>query len=511
MATNLKNTKTQSPICRSVKLLLLAVFVSGMALIFLLQPGLAANLMVPETWIGNPIAVPECREYLIELYNDMGMIVNGVGDDQGQRLGSATVRQAVKVQAGQRLDDKWQESQKSLVFYSTAIGCPSNYTGGSLFAERDGHLTLTPGDVLLFAVTPQGKLYANNTLLLQYQQTPLQNRAVVGSFPLVLALKGDAQGEDMPFNEYRDQARVWQRCAWLFAVLAVGALGCILALLWGRKRCPRDGGAAFFALTGRVPIECKLAALALDGLLLFNLASSRMMRSEEVTVLLALPGLLVLYLLLADGWGSRKTHWNNSLTHRAVTGVRSCAAAFDKKLPWQRRAVLFSAAAVILLPVVGAVGGLLVAVLYYGGSLAMMLVGLVVLLAGLCYWALSIKTTLALVREAPALENRILALQKGDITAEDSPLDAASFKLMPAGAAALNSLEDGMAAAVERQLRAEKMKVELVSNVSHDLKTPLTSIINYTDLLCGEELPPAAADYAKVLQKKAYQLKGVHP
>ena len=50
------------------------------------------------------------------------------------------------------------------------------------------------------------------------------------------------------------------------------------------------------------------------------------------------------------------------------------------------------------------------------------------------------------------------------------------------------------------------MKVELISNVSHDLKTPLTSIISYTQLLLEEDLPPAARDYAQILAQKAERL-----
>lgn len=53
------------------------------------------------------------------------------------------------------------------------------------------------------------------------------------------------------------------------------------------------------------------------------------------------------------------------------------------------------------------------------------------------------------------------------------------------------------------------MKIELVTNVSHDLKTPLTSIISYVDLLSKEELPPVAQDYVKVLQLKSERLKNI--
>ena len=47
----------------------------------------------------------------------------------------------------------------------------------------------------------------------------------------------------------------------------------------------------------------------------------------------------------------------------------------------------------------------------------------------------------------------------------------------------LNSIGEGMAAAVEQRMKSERLKTELITNVSHDIKTPLTSIVNYVDLL----------------------------
>jgi signal transduction histidine kinase len=70
---------------------------------------------------------------------------------------------------------------------------------------------------------------------------------------------------------------------------------------------------------------------------------------------------------------------------------------------------------------------------------------------------------------------------------------------------------DAVKASVERvlseQMRLEKLKVELVTNVSHDLKTPLTSIISYVELLSKEQqLSPAARDYVQVLGEKSRRL-----
>lgn len=71
----------------------------------------------------------------------------------------------------------------------------------------------------------------------------------------------------------------------------------------------------------------------------------------------------------------------------------------------------------------------------------------------------------------------------------------------------LNSIGLGMSKAVAQQMKSERMKTELITNVSHDLKTPLTSIINYVDLLSKEPLEGKAAEYVEVLQRQAERMK----
>lgn len=86
---------------------------------------------------------------------------------------------------------------------------------------------------------------------------------------------------------------------------------------------------------------------------------------------------------------------------------------------------------------------------------------------------------------------------------------------MPAGvmqtmADDINSLGDGMQNALQNAVRAERMKSELITNVSHDLKTPLTSILTYSELLCKEKLSPEEAnDYATIIRDKGLRLKNL--
>ena len=71
----------------------------------------------------------------------------------------------------------------------------------------------------------------------------------------------------------------------------------------------------------------------------------------------------------------------------------------------------------------------------------------------------------------------------------------------------INEFTEGLKAAVSNELRSERLKAELISNVSHDLKTPLTSIVTYVDLLKQEEIEnETAKDYIEVIDRKAQRL-----
>lgn len=72
----------------------------------------------------------------------------------------------------------------------------------------------------------------------------------------------------------------------------------------------------------------------------------------------------------------------------------------------------------------------------------------------------------------------------------------------------MNDLRTGMERAVQEQTKAERMKTELITNVSHDIKTPLTSIINYVDLLQKVDVQPETArEYIAVLDRQSRRLK----
>lgn len=72
----------------------------------------------------------------------------------------------------------------------------------------------------------------------------------------------------------------------------------------------------------------------------------------------------------------------------------------------------------------------------------------------------------------------------------------------------LNRIAHGMSKAVEERMKSEHLKTELITNVSHDIKTPLTSIINYSDLICREQTDNVnIQEYSEVLQRQSVRLK----
>ncbi len=105
------------------------------------------------------------------------------------------------------------------------------------------------------------------------------------------------------------------------------------------------------------------------------------------------------------------------------------------------------------------------------------------------------------IREGAAvIRNGNLQYKISDIKSED----------MKELAKNINEIGEGLEKTVSAQLRAERLKTDLITNVSHDLKTPLTSIISYTELLSQiKDLPEDARDYVSVISKKSQRLNNL--
>ncbi len=122
--------------------------------------------------------------------------------------------------------------------------------------------------------------------------------------------------------------------------------------------------------------------------------------------------------------------------------------------------------------------------------------------------AINVVATLYVVSHAKAVENMVLgtaAIRRGE-TAYFAPTKW--HKDINALAAHVNDIVAGLERAIASRMKAERLKIDLITNVSHDLKTPLTSLITYIDLLRREGLSAESAPrYLEILAQKSERLR----
>ena len=161
-----------------------------------------------------------------------------------------------------------------------------------------------------------------------------------------------------------------------------------------------------------------------------------------------------------------------------------------RSIPYMWRTLLITAALLFVNLIVVMIN------CYDGGAVAYFMIEGIVILAVVCYAAFNL--------------NRLRA--GGKAIAEGNTdykinTDKMLFDFKKHGEN-LNHINESISIAVEKQLKSERMKTELITNVSHDIKTPLTSIISYTELLRAENIEnEKAAGYIEVLDKQALRLK----
>ena len=226
-------------------------------------------------------------------------------------------------------------------------------------------------------------------------------------------------------------------------------------------------------------------------------------------VLETLPLLLALCLVL---WLIHNDHRHNPKEARRSLLGRALRVLRDRtlKLPVQQRlrrwalalpaAMIGVTAASVLLLVIG------VQLYWWNLYFAWVLLTVLGFLLVLALCILSARHQLSLARDMGRLADQAAAIRAGNL---DAPLDLPTDTDLRQIAEDLNHIQSGLQQALADQTRSERMKVELIANVSHDLKTPLTSILSYAELLRQEPLEGAAADYARIIDEKAQRLKSM--
>lgn len=108
------------------------------------------------------------------------------------------------------------------------------------------------------------------------------------------------------------------------------------------------------------------------------------------------------------------------------------------------------------------------------------------------------------VKSFNAIKEGVKKVKEGEIPSTITVSGKGEFAQL---ASDINSITEGLNKAVASELKSERLKTELITNVSHDIRTPLTSIITYVDLLKNEKDPQKSEEYIGIIDQKSQRLK----
>lgn len=317
---------------------------------------------------------------------------------------------------------------------------------------------------------------AQGEALLYRERTAIPVLTVIGFllcaalFLFLLCSAGHRAGREEAMLNFQDKIPfdLYMLAAFLLGALAVSAV--YDAIAWGGTRSLLVAG-----FDNEYLFEWALFALGMEAAVLIVLASCMTLSTRIKT------GTLwrntVIYRLLRLCW--RAVRWMGR-------GIRTLC----RNLPLLWKGILgYSVYALVML--------LVCRETYYSGMAALFWIGLsMTALLVLCFFIL----------QMAQLKEGAKRLAEGDLSYH-VPTERMFFELKRHGEN-LNSIGAGMTRAVEERMKSERLKTELITNVSHDIKTPLTSILNYVDLLKKEPAASdAAGEYIAVLDRQAHRLK----
>ena len=295
---------------------------------------------------------------------------------------------------------------------------------------------------------------------------------------------------------------------WIFfsiAGLAISFSICLVCLIYLSMAAGRREGEeqVYLNLFDRLPTEFLYLMAVVEGIICFLLVGEVFYRfgSEELAGLLIMSGVLAFFSMafLSIFYLSfvRRIRagvlWSQSILHWFVKGI---GMLFTQRKSSTKMLIWFG---LHLLACFLLLSRMLAN--YYGGS--------ELFWGTACFLLLCCVEAVLIIREG-VQRNKVLEgigkISSGDLEYKIAveELNGDNRRL----AEAVNTIGDGLFHAVDDSMRNEHLKTDLITNVSHDIKTPLTSIINYVDLLKREELPNERIQaYISVLDTKSQRLK----
>lgn len=338
------------------------------------------------------------------------------------------------------------------------------------------------------------------------------NTAQLTNSIVFLAVKDTLVKNPYGHSQYYMEQQFMSVLGWVYIALLV--LG-ILLLVYGviRRREKREFDRVLASCSGKMWLEVKIAlsllALSLAVVVGFspNYSGGYSFTFEWVCGIVlvsffALMGLWWFYLMLVDLIFNGK----NFFTHNSINSLSTWYRKYESRYSWQKsmlnRAYLLVAAEAVLalMSVMFLLAGI------SAGGLTL-LAAFLIAGAGIYLIYRYLKLYDETLSDLGRLMDHIELVKNGDMKTR---LEVTGDSNVYPAARNLNSIQEGIGIAVTEKMKSERMKIDLITNVSHDLKTPLTSIISYVELLNREEgLPEHVNDYVKILSQKSERLKNI--
>ncbi len=286
-----------------------------------------------------------------------------------------------------------------------------------------------------------------------------------------------------------------------FGLLAFIVLICFLCCAAGRKFAYSSIQLNFL---DRIPLDiCLAVAAAIAGIFLIIFDTVHYFEGLEIYIFLFVSCTVLYFVALALLLTSAtriKTHtfWKNTLIFKVGSFLLKCFKACAKFLFFHIKRLPFALKTL----------GLLAIIIFWQGVFLMfnlyqeewLIIGFVLSSGMISLLVIYVAITLQRIKKGGE------KIASGNLESKiDTTFMVLDFKDF---ANKLNSIGEGMQVAVDEKVKSERFKTELITNVSHDIKTPLTSIINYVDLLKKEEIEnETAKEYIEVIDRHSERLK----
>lgn len=293
---------------------------------------------------------------------------------------------------------------------------------------------------------------------------------------------------------------------WIYigmAAMVISALGCLICFIYLSTIAGKTGEGKEYVICwfDKIPTELIFIAASISAIIAIVIYGEVFYQfgAAELAGLLVICGVLAffgsaLFLLFYLSFVRRIRAgilWSGSITHWIVQGIGS---VFHARKPATKMIIWFG---------IHVLGCLVMIPLLLEWNESYQMLGI------LCFIGMSVAEGVLIVREG-VQRNKVLEgirkISEGDLEfkIDTQELKGDNKKL----AEAVNTIGDGLFHAVDDSMKNERLKADLITNVSHDIKTPLTSIINYVDLLKREDIPnQRAQNYLAVLEQKSQRLK----